>query len=93
MNSLNIIGRIGADIQLRYLNSGQAVASFPIAVDQSYKKDGQKQSKVIIKLHKFDFIDKKENQGGKQEQQKVRQQHQQVEQFPDMDIYESEIPF
>jgi len=31
---------------LRYLPSGKAVASFSIAVDQSYKKDGQKVQKT-----------------------------------------------
>jgi len=46
VNSVNIVGRIGKDIELRYLQSGSAVASFSIAVDQSYKKDGQKVEKT-----------------------------------------------
>lgn len=46
MNSINIIGRIGKEIELKYLQSGSAVASFSIAVDQSYKKDGQKVEKT-----------------------------------------------
>jgi len=46
MNNINIIGRIGKEIELRYLQSGSAVASFSIAVDQSYKKDGQKIEKT-----------------------------------------------
>jgi len=46
MNNTNIIGRIGKDIELKYLQSGSAVASFSIAVDQSYKKDGQKVEKT-----------------------------------------------
>ena len=46
MNSVNVIGRIGKDIELKYLQSGSAVASFSIAVDQSYKKDGQKVEKT-----------------------------------------------
>lgn len=52
MNSVNIIGRIGGDISLRYLPSGKAVASFSIAVDQSYKKDGQK----VEKTSWFDIV-------------------------------------
>ena len=46
MNSVNIVGRIGKDIELKYLQSGSAVASFSIAVDQSYKKEGQKVDKT-----------------------------------------------
>ena len=46
MNNINIIGRIGKEIELKYLQSGSAVASFSIAVDQSYKKDGQKVEKT-----------------------------------------------
>jgi len=46
VNNVNIVGRIGKDIELRYLQSGSAVASFSIAVDQSYKKDGQKVEKT-----------------------------------------------
>jgi len=46
MNSVNIIGRIGKDIELKHLQSGSAVANFSIAVDQSYKKDGQKVEKT-----------------------------------------------
>ncbi len=46
MNCCTLIGRIGKDIELRYLPSGKAVASFSIAVDQSYKKDGQKVEKT-----------------------------------------------
>ena len=52
MNSAQLIGRIGGDISLRYLPSGKAVASFSIAVDQSYKKDGQK----VEKTSWFDIV-------------------------------------
>ena len=47
MNTVNLIGRIGKDIELKYLPSGNAVASFAIAIDQSYKdKNGQKVDKT-----------------------------------------------
>jgi len=46
MNVINIIGRIGKDIELKYLASGSAVASFSIAVNQDYKRDGQKVEKT-----------------------------------------------
>lgn len=34
MNSVNIIGRLGKDPELRYTSSGTAVCSFSIAVDE-----------------------------------------------------------
>ncbi len=47
MNNVSLIGRIGKDIELKYLPSGSAVASFTIAIDQSYKdKQGQKVEKT-----------------------------------------------
>ena len=47
MNTVNLIGRIGKDIELKFLPSGSAVASFAIAIDQSYKdKNGQKVDKT-----------------------------------------------
>jgi len=46
MNSVNIIGRIGKEIELKYLQNGNAVANFSIAINQDYKKDGQKVEKT-----------------------------------------------
>ena len=46
MNTIAIIGRIGKEIELKYLQSGSAIASFSIAVDQSYVKDGNKVEKT-----------------------------------------------
>ncbi|WP_434456544.1 single-stranded DNA-binding protein [Stutzerimonas urumqiensis] len=43
LNRWEGIGRLGNDIELRYMPNGKAVANFNIAVDDSYKdKDGQK---------------------------------------------------
>lgn len=43
LNDCRFIGRIGRDPEARFTSSGQPVASFSIAVDESYKdKDGQK---------------------------------------------------
>ena len=39
INSVVIVGRLTRDAELRYLNSGTAVASISIAVNRS-KKDG-----------------------------------------------------
>ena len=69
MNSVSIIGRIGGDISLRYLPSGKAVASFSIAVDQSYKKDGQKVEKTswfdIVAFNGAEAINQYFNKGSK----------------------------
>ena len=46
MNNVNLIGTIGKDIELKYLPSGSAVASFSIAINQDYMKDGQKVKKT-----------------------------------------------
>ena len=47
MNSVNIIGTMTRDLELKYLPSGVAVGSFAIAVNQDYKdKQGQKVEKT-----------------------------------------------
>ena len=47
MNSVNIIGTMTRDLELKYLPSGVAVGSFAIAVNQDYKKqDGTKVEKT-----------------------------------------------
>ena len=43
MNSVNIIGRTTADLELKYTPSGKAVAQFSLAVNgKPYMKDGEK---------------------------------------------------
>jgi single-strand DNA-binding protein len=43
LNRVEIIGRLGRDPELRYTQSGSAVASMTIATDESYQdKDGNK---------------------------------------------------
>ena len=37
MNSANITGRLGRDIELRYAESGTAIARFTVAVDRFAK--------------------------------------------------------
>lgn len=47
MNNINIIGRIGKEIELKFLPTGSAIANFSIAVNQDYKKqDGTKVEKT-----------------------------------------------
>ena len=43
LNKVQIIGRLGRDVELRQTPSGQSVASFTVATDESYtSRDGQK---------------------------------------------------
>jgi single-strand DNA-binding protein len=43
LNKVIIIGHLGRDPEMRYTPSGQPVANFSVATDESYKsKDGQK---------------------------------------------------
>ena len=47
VNKAIIIGRLGADPEVRYTQSGQSVANFNVATDESWTdKSGQKQEKV-----------------------------------------------
>lgn len=47
VNKVIIIGHLGRDPEMKYLPSGQAVANFSVATDESYKdKDGQKVEKT-----------------------------------------------
>jgi single-strand DNA-binding protein len=41
MNSFDVIGRLTKDPELKYTTNGTAVATFNIAVNRSYKRDGQ----------------------------------------------------
>ena len=42
LNRCEFIGRLGRDVESKYLPSGGAVANFSIAVGRSWKKDGEK---------------------------------------------------
>ena len=42
LNKVMLIGRLGRDPEVRYTQSGQAVATLNMATDESYVKDGQK---------------------------------------------------
>ena len=47
LNRVFLIGRIGKDPEVRHTQSGQAVASFSVATDESYKdQSGQKVEKT-----------------------------------------------
>lgn len=139
MNSVAILGTMTRDVELKYLPSSAAVAKFSIAVNQDYKKDGQKvektsffevvsygkqaeiinqyfgrgsrilingeleqqtwekdgqkQSKVIIKLEKFYFVDKKSSDDRYNTSYKEPQRQKQEEPTIDYDDLADSIPF
>lgn len=129
MNNVQILGTITRDIELRYTQTGSAIANFGIAYNdkwkdaqgqmqekahffdvsvfgkqaetinqyftkgsrilidgsldfQSWEKDGNKHSKVSIKMNSFSFIDRKSNNQVNQQQQYNTQQPQQYQQQP-----------
>lgn len=45
-NSVTLIGGVTRDVDLTFLNNGQAAAKFGLAVDNGYKKDGEWVKKV-----------------------------------------------
>ncbi len=47
MNKVILIGRLTKDPELRYTNSGKAVANYTLAVDRDYKKEGQPDADFI----------------------------------------------
>ncbi|MGL5002999.1 MAG: single-stranded DNA-binding protein [Casimicrobium sp.] len=55
VNKVIIIGNLGKDPELRYLPSGEAVASFSVATNETWKdKQGNKQERVDF--HRIEFI-------------------------------------
>lgn len=47
MNRVELTGRLTRDPEIRYTNSGAAVASFSIAVDRRFKRDGEANADFI----------------------------------------------
>lgn len=46
LNKVMLIGRLGADPEVRYTQSGKPTASFTIATTETWKKDGEKKEKT-----------------------------------------------
>lgn len=47
MNHITLIGRLTKDPEIRYTQSGKAVATFTLAVDRRFKQDGQPSADFI----------------------------------------------
>lgn len=58
LNSCSFIGRLGKDVEMRYLPNGKAVASFSIACGESWKdQQGQKQERTEwVNITAFDKL-------------------------------------
>ena len=46
LNKVLLIGRLGRDPELRATQSGQSVAKFSLATDETWTKDGEKQQRT-----------------------------------------------
>lgn len=46
LNMVQLIGRLGKDPEIRYSQSGQAIANMTLATDESYTQDGNKIEKT-----------------------------------------------
>lgn len=46
LNKAHIIGRLGADPEVRYTQAGEPIASFTVATSEKWTKDGEKQEKT-----------------------------------------------
>lgn len=61
MNKVLLVGRFTKDPEIKYANSGLTIASFNVAVDRKYKKEGE-QSADFISCKAFgktaEFIEK-----------------------------------
>ena len=42
-----IVGKVGRDAEMRYMPNGEPVTSFSVAVDRSFKKDGEPVKRTI----------------------------------------------
>ncbi len=47
MNVISLVGRVVADPQLKYTTTGKACASFRLAVDRQFKKEGEQAADFI----------------------------------------------
>ncbi len=47
MNEVKLIGRLGANAEIRYTASGNPITSFNLAVSKPFKKDGKWEHDVI----------------------------------------------
>jgi single stranded DNA-binding protein (ssb) len=56
MNSVNLIGRIGKDIQLRKTQSNKSVVNFPLAVTRKFNKEETDWINIIAWERTADYV-------------------------------------
>ena len=68
MNSVNLVGRLTRDPEVRYTDGGMSIASFTVAVDRRFKtQDGQTADFIMCKAFKqtAEFVEKYFRQGNR----------------------------
>ena len=65
MNSVQLIGRLTRDPEIRYTGSGSSIARFSIAVDRRFKQEGSDTADFINCVKTAEFIEKFFNKGKK----------------------------
>lgn len=69
MNKVILMGRLTKDPEVRYNNAGNCVASWSLAVDRRFKRDGDEQTADFIRCVAFgktaEFIEKYARKGTK----------------------------
>lgn len=56
VNKVILVGRLGKDPETRYMQNGDAVTNVTLATEETWKKDGEKQSKT--EWHRLTFYRK-----------------------------------
>lgn len=77
----------------KYFHKGSKILLEGSLDFQQWEKDGQKRSKVGIKVFSFDFIDRKETSNQQQTPQQQSQYQQQAQPIPEINIESDSIPF
>jgi single-strand DNA-binding protein len=54
MNKVTLIGRLTSDIDIRYSQNGKAYASFRLAVNRNYVKEGEERQADFVPCKVFD---------------------------------------
>lgn len=69
MNSVQLIGRLTKDVEVRYTENGKSVAKFAIAVDRKYKAEGAEPAADFINCVGFgktaEFLEKYFSKGSR----------------------------
>ena len=98
LNKVQLIGNVGKDPEVRYLDSGVAVATFTLATtDRAYDQNGVKRYIVEIFGDNMEMLTPRSaQQGGQQfasQQQPAATPAQPIQQAPVQDEASDDLPF